>query len=120
VSVARTVLAVQTVDADGLNATYTTVPGTGSGNGFTVTADDDHRTFLHVRNDNAGTLVVTVLVNKTDDGLTVPDVSVASILTTERRFIALRRNNRQADNLFYIDFDTATSVTVAALKVTLA
>jgi hypothetical protein len=116
---ATTALSVQELAVAGTEATYTAAPGTGSGNGFEITYDDDHRTFVHVKNGGGGTIVVTLPTPGTDDGLAISDRTV-SITTGKEYFIPLRRNYKQSDDTVHVEFDVITSVTVAALKVTLA
>ncbi len=116
---ARTAKAIEDVQESGTVATFTAVPGTGTGNGFSITAvPAGHRTFIEV-SAAGGASVVTILTNKIDDGLTVPDRTV-TVGAASRKHIALRANEVQDDGDVYVDFSVSASVTVAALKVPLS
>lgn len=115
---ARTVLAVQSVTRSGLNATYTAA--TVDGHAFDNTTE---KVFLHVKNQNAGTIVVTIQTPITVDGLAVPDRTV-SIPTASERFIGIFPKEFYSQNdvalslpqAVYVNTDVQASVTYAAVK----
>ncbi len=109
----RVVLTVQTMDKDGLAATYDS-PTASAGNGSTIVHDDNRKTFLHVKNAGGTPCVVSLLVPKTDDGLDIPDRTVSVTNATEQ-FIPMRTNYKQTDGKDYIEYDQVSSVTVAAV-----
>jgi len=113
---AYTTKTVEDVDVGGTAATYTAVPGTGSGNGFQIANDPAHRTIVDV-DAAGGAVVVTLVTPGTDDGLAVADRTV-TVGAGPNKFIPLRRNYKQSDGNNYLDFDVSASVTVAAIKVT--
>ncbi len=111
-----TTLASEDVDVDGIAATYTAAPGVGNPNGFQIAADPSHRTILDV-DASSNTVVVTLLTPGSDDGLAIAERTV-TVTNGTHKFIPLRRNYKQSDGNYYVEFDVITGVTVACLKTT--
>ena len=103
-------LATQGITTAGLSVTYSAA----SAADRFLPAD---RTFLHVKNANAGTVTVTLATTGTVDGLAVAD-RVVSIPTTQERMIALPDTlYRSSDGLGDVTFSPNSSVTVAVVRI---
>lgn len=108
---ARTDLAVQQIDADGLTPAYTAAIA--DGHAF----PNDVGTFVHVKNGGAGAVNVTVPTPSTRDGLAVADRTVTVAAGAEAMIGPFpSRTYDQADGKVHVDYDVVTSVTVAVLK----
>lgn len=110
---ARTTLSVQTIDVDGLEASYTAANG--DGHSFA----NDGRVILHVKNDDAADKTITIQTPATTrEGVDIDEVEV-TVTAGEDRFIGpfSRKNFNQASGVVYVDYSAVTSVTIAALKV---
>lgn len=115
---ARALLANQKVLSAGLNATYTAA--TVDGHAFDNAGED---VIIHIKNDGAGAVVLTVQTPMTQDGLDVAERTV-SVPASEDRFVGPFRRNvySKVDSTLnipvavWIDTDTQTSVTYAALQ----
>jgi hypothetical protein len=108
---ARQTLTVQTIDLDGLEATYTAANG--DGHSFA----NDGRVLLHVKNGDAADKTITVQTPATVEGVDVAEVTV-TVPAGEERFIGLfsRKIFNQSGGVVYVDYSATTSVTIAALK----
>lgn len=109
------ILPVQTISADGLDASY--VAAGVSGDRFRPS----DRTFFHVKNGGGGSVTVTVDDNltRTPAGATSfdPDLEVV-IEPGGERFIGpiVATRFRATDGYADVTYDSVTSVTVAALR----
>jgi hypothetical protein len=106
-------LTAQALVIGGLNATY----GSATSGGDKVMPGD--RVFLHVKNGAGSTVTVTIAANPTSRGLTVTPPAV-SVPASGDRFIGPLPADTYAaasDGLVAITYSSATSVTVAALRV---
>jgi len=75
------------------------------------------RRVLHVKNQNAGSLTVTVRNPVLVDGQAAPD-RVVTLLTATDKFIGLQSSvYLQADGNNYVDYSISASVTAALLEV---
>lgn len=105
-------LTVQQIDRDGLEATYSSANA--DGNHFDNQAD--HRTFLHVKNDDGSDHTVTLTVQETVDGQSVTNPTV-TVTAGEERFIGpFPASIYNSSGQVYVEFDAVTSVTVAAIR----
>lgn len=103
-------LATQSITTSGLSVTYATAAASDR---FTPA----ERTFLHVRNNNAGTVTVTITTPGTVDGLAISD-RVISIPTTQQRMIALPDTlYRSSDGLGDVVISPNSSVDVAVIRI---
>jgi hypothetical protein len=87
-----------------------------------VTAADrflpGERTFLHVKNANAGACTVTIATPGTVDTLAVGDRIISVPASTGDRMIALPDNlYRSADGLGDVTFSPTASVTAAVIRI---
>lgn len=106
-------LTPQAVAIGGLSATY----GAATSGGDKVAPGD--RIFLHVKNGAGSTVTVTIGANATSRGLTVTSPAV-SVPASGDRFIGPLYADAFAssvDGLVAITYSSATSVTIAALRV---
>lgn len=106
---ARTVLAVQTVDAAaGLVPAYTAA----NVDGHSV----DPAAILHVKNGSASPITVTVVSGGTAGGLAIAD-RPHTVANAGERMIAIQGGPvmAQADGTIWVDFSAVASVTVAAV-----
>lgn len=108
---ARTVLVAQPATDAGLTPVYTAAD---AANGMTYRLVP-HRV-LHVKNGGGSSLTVTITTPLTVNGLAVADRTV-TVAAGAETVISLGVDNAyaQADGTAYVDFSTATSVTVAVL-----
>lgn len=114
---ARTALASQTADADGLTVAFTAA----NADGHSIDGGGD--TILLVKNDAAGDITVTVQTPATQDGLdvaertvTVTAGTIGAIAGLEPRTFDRPTGATDAGDV-YVDFSDVTTVTVAALEV---
>ena len=109
---ARTAITVQDVAVAGLNPSYDTAIADGH-----MFANDGN-TIIHVKNDNASSLTLTIQTNTIVGGVSLQDHTVTIPASTER-FIGLFKTGtfNQSDGTVYLDYSVQTSVTVAALKI---
>lgn len=108
---ARQELALQVITSTGVNVAYSTP----TVDGFMASSDGD--SLLHVTNNNAGSVTVTLQTWQTVDGLAVADLPIV-IPTTQERFIRLKPEYIRPDGLVdrgkvYVDFSPFASVLVA-------
>jgi FtsP/CotA-like multicopper oxidase with cupredoxin domain len=114
---ARTALASQTADADGLTVAFTAA----NVDGHTIGGGGD--VILLVDNASGGTVDVTVQTPATQDGLAIADqvITCADAAVTAIAGLASRTYDRPSGatdaGKVYVDFASVTSVTVAALEV---
>jgi hypothetical protein len=116
---ARAALTVQTPTSSGLNPTYTAAIA--DGHAFDNANGD---VILHVMNASAGSITVTIDVNKSTDGLAIPDKTI-TIPAGENRFIGPFKESLYNQDSTTPDIDEAVlvntsaqaSVSYAALKV---
>lgn len=108
---ARTALAIQNADSDGLVAAYTAANAAGH------SIDPDG--ILHVKNDAVGSIDVTLVTPETrGGGLAVAD-RVIAVAAGAETFIFVPRDEResfaQPDGTVNVDFSAVTTVTVALI-----
>ncbi len=106
-------VSVQTVDQDGLTATYSSAAG--GGDKFAP----GERTFLHVKNGNAATCTVTVVTPKTSvGGLAIADQTVA-VAAGAQAFVGpfAAEHFAGTDGLVDVTWSVTTTVTFAALRI---
>lgn len=116
-------LTKQLVTVDGVEPTFTAAGGGGSGAGTDDIVDNDGKTLLFVKNDNAGTVTVTITSQTTSldvagyGSATFANVSEA-IPTGEERVFGPFKKSRfdDADENVVISYDEISSVTVAVLQ----
>lgn len=114
---ARTALASQTADADGLTIAFTAA----NVDGHSVEGGGD--VILLVNNGSAGSINVTVQTPAQQDGLDIADqvVAVGAGAIGAIAGLASRTYDRASGatdaGKVYVDFSAVTSVTVAALEV---
>lgn len=110
--------------------TVTEIPLTGVDSADTLEAANSDgeavlnngETFIEVLNTNASSCTVTVNSNRTVDGLTLPDKTVA-VAQNERKLILLgprdtfNQRGGDDDGKVYVDFSHVTDVTVAAWRI---
>lgn len=113
---ARTTITAQNPVAAGITPTYEAANV--DGHMFTNTGYE----ILHVKNNNAGALTVTLQTALTIDGLAVADRTVTVAAGAEKLISALSPHyyNQAAGsadaNKVYVDYSLTASVTVAVLK----
>lgn len=118
---AREALASQSPSSSGLNATYTSATVDGH-----AIDNRDGDVVIHVKNGGGVSTTVTIDVNKTTDGLTIPDKTV-SVPAGGERFIGTFRESlyNQDDSggdtgieeAVFVNAAPQASVTYAAIKV---
>lgn len=109
----RTLETVQATTRPGLVAVYSAADAV-NGHQFLNTRQN---VFLHVKNANAGTIVVTVVTPQTVDDLVLAD-RIVSVPTGDEVFIGPFSNltyGNTPDGV-YVDFNLAPGVTFAVLK----
>lgn len=112
---ARTTLATQALTDEGLEATYTAANA--DGHFFDGTGD----VILHVINGSGADVDVTIQTPATQDGLAIAD-QVVTVTAGEERFIGpfpprtYTRESGSDIGKVYVDFESVTSVTIAALQ----
>lgn len=109
---ARTALAVQAIDVDGITPSY--AAANVDGNSVANTGDQ----FVHVKNGSASSVTVTIPTPAKVQGVDVADITVAVAAGAEAMigpFPAGLFN--QSGGVVYINYSAVTSVTVAAFKV---
>lgn len=108
---ARTVLVAQPITDAGVAATYTAADAA-NGMSFRLIP---HR-LVHIKNAGGSALTVTINTPLTVNGLAVAD-RVITIAAGTDQFISLGVDNayQQSDGSGWLDFSTATSVTVAVI-----
>lgn len=108
----RTAILPQTVTASGLTATYEAANV--DGNSFTWAA----RRILHVVNDDAAGITVTIPTPATVNGLAVEDQTVAVGAGTDVFIGPFGASAfRQDNSTVHVDYSAVASVTVAVLEV---
>lgn len=116
-------LTKQDIILTGLNPVFASAGGGGSGAGTDEILDNDGKTLLYVKNDNAGSIDVTItseVTSKTIVGygdVTFSDV-VVSIPAGEERVIGPIPKTRfnDANGEVTVSYDEISSVTIAALR----
>ncbi len=114
---ARTALASQTADADGLAVSFTAA----NADGHSIDGGGD--VILLVANASGGDVDVTIQSAATQDGLAIADqvVTTATGTTVAIAGLAARTYDRASGatdaGKVYVDFESVSSVTVAALVV---
>lgn len=108
---ARTILVAQPATDAGLTPAYTAAD---AANGMTYRLVP-HRA-LHVKNGGGSSITVTIITPLTVNGLAVADRTV-TVAAGGETVISLGVDNayQQADGTAYVDFSSATSVTVAVI-----
>jgi hypothetical protein len=108
---ARTALSVQQVVRTGLTPSYGAANGSGG-----HSLPNSGVEMVHVKTGGTG-CVVTIQTPGTVDGLAVPDRTI-TIGTNSERMIGPFPPGvyNQADGSIYIDFDSVTTVTIAAIR----
>ncbi len=111
---ARTVLAVQDTALAGLTPVYTAADAV---NGMQFL--NDGKTILHIKDTGVGACTVTLTTPAKVGGLDVADPTIVVPATTGDKMSSTLNPTlfNQADGNVYVDFSTATGVTVAALRV---
>ncbi|HUV93937.1 MAG TPA: hypothetical protein VMX14_03800 [Anaerolineae bacterium] len=110
---ARETLTVQAMVRAGLTAGYTAFEASG------VAFANEGRTFIHVKNAQAaGTTKLTIITPNTVDGLAIDDRDVTIAAATEE-FIGPFQPGvyNQSTDVVHIDVTTATSVSIAAIRI---
>lgn len=108
---ARTALSVQQISRDGLTPTYTSA----TTDGHSVV--NDGRVFIHVKNNGASPITVTVQTPGAVDGLAIADRQVTVSNGSEKMIGPFLPNvYNQSDGSIWINYSATTSVTVAALR----
>lgn len=113
----RVDIVVQTVSQSGLSPTYAAADAAND-----MMFLNDGQTFLHVKNGGAGAVAVTV-VSVPDPygrlGNVVVNIPAAGerIIGTFKGFLFNQNPGSIDVGKIYVDFDVATTVTVAALKI---
>lgn len=109
------VLTAQNITRAGLEATYAAV----AGGGDTFVDDGSGRTFVHVKNGSGANVEVTVASTATaaaNSGLAVADLVVDVTAGEERMIGPFGANFRDGDGVVSLSYESATSVTIAVLK----
>jgi len=113
---ARTALTLQEMNRDGIIPSY--AAANSDGNKFPN--DSQQRTFLHVKAASAD-VVVTIQIPGTVDGQAITDRTVTVTTGNAEKMIgpfpARDYNQPSDDGQIYVDYDTVTGVTVAAVRV---
>lgn len=110
---ARTTLATETIDRDGIDPTYSSANADGE------EVANSGRMFIHVMNGSGASIDVTIQTPGTVDGLTISD-KVVAIAAGEDAMIgpfppAIYNRDPGETDTVYVDFSAVTSVTIAAL-----
>lgn len=109
---ARTQLAIQTPKALGAVPSYAAVDAV-NGMAFFNTGS----AILHVKNGGGASINVTLTTGGAIDGLVLPNQIVAIPAASEKMIsLANVATYQQADGTTYVDFSSATSVTVALFQ----
>lgn len=104
-------LTPEQVDQDGLNATYNAVAASD-------TFDNDGKTIIHVKNDDASSNTVTITTTKTVQGLAVADISTAIPAGEDRFFGPFPKDvYNDSNGEVTVSHSNTTSNTMAILKV---
>lgn len=104
-------LAVQSIDLDGLNPSYTAAAETGD------KLPPSEHTFLHIKNGGGSSITVTLITPITAQGLAVADPEVTIPAGQERMIrVTPQRYRNPSDGLASITYSAVTTVTVAALR----
>ena len=113
----RTLETVQPTSRPGLVAVYTPADSV-NGHSF---LNSKQNAFLHIKNDNAGTIVATILTPQTVDSLALEDRTVSMPTGTEV-FIGPFNNQTYGNGAsgVYFDFDIDTDVTLAVIQLGLS
>lgn len=109
---ARTTLAPQDLSLAGLNPTYSAVPAAGANNGVTIV--NDGNVFLHVKNGNASSTVVTLDATGAVDGVPLTDPTI-SVPASGELMIGPFGQGAFSGSVA-ADFSVSTTVTVAAVR----
>ena len=117
---ARTELTLQTTTRSGVEATFAAVDDT-NGESFDNVGEN---VLLHVKNGSGGAVVVTITTPGSVDGVALADRTI-SVPAGEERIIGPFPNNlygqadvdNDIDKAVFIDYDTGTTITVAAIEV---
>jgi hypothetical protein len=106
-------LATQVIALAGLSPTY----GTATGGGDKCEVGD--RNFLHIKNGSASAVTVTLTATATVRGQSVSNLTVSVPASGERMIGPLNADLFQSptDGLCAIGYSSATTVTVAALRI---
>jgi len=110
---ARETLTVQPIVRAGLTAGYTAFEASG------VAFANEGRTFMHVKNAQAAaTTTLTIVTPNTVDGLAIADRTVQIVAATEE-FIGPFQPGvyNQSTDVVHVDISTATSVSIAAIRI---
>lgn len=108
-------LATQDITTAGLAATYAAATAPATGDRFLP----GERTFLHVKNANAGTVVVVLATPGTLDSTLLIDDRTISMATATDRFIAVPDSlyRDPTDGLAKVTCTPNTSVTIAVVRI---
>lgn len=116
-------LTKQDIVLTGLNPSFSNAGGGGSGAGTDEILDNDGKTLLYVKNDNAGSIDVTITSEVTSKiiagyGSTTFSNVVVSIPAGEERAIGPFPKERfnDANGEVTVSYDEISSVTVAVLR----
>jgi hypothetical protein len=116
-------LTKQDIVSTGLNPTFSNAGGGGSGAGTDEILDNDGKTFLYVKNGNAGSIDVTITSEVTSKtivgyGATTFSDLVVSVPASEERVIGPFPKTRfnDANGEVTVSYDEISSVTVAAIR----
>ncbi|MFE7954377.1 hypothetical protein [Streptomyces sp. NPDC057413] len=106
-------LATQVIALAGLNPTYAAATGGGD------KCEVGDRNFLHVKNGSGSSVTVTLTATASVRGQTVSNVTVSVPASGERMIGPLSADLLQnpSDGLCAIGYSSATTVTVAALRI---
>lgn len=113
---ARTNLAVQEIARSGLTPSFTAAEADGH------SVSNDGRTFIEVKNTNAGAIDVTIVTPGTVDGLAVGDRVVEIPLTVGDKMIGpftpsvYNQISGTDKDKVYVNFSAVVDVTVAAVR----
>lgn len=106
-------LSTQVVALSGLNPTYAAATGGGD------KCEVGDRNFLHVKNGSASAVTVTLTATASVRGQSVSNLTVSVPASAERMIGPLAADllQNQTDGLCGIGYSSATTVTVAALRI---
>jgi len=114
---ARTALSVQEIAVAGITPSYEAANADGE------KISNDGKTFIQVKNTNAGEITVTVVTPITIGGLAVSDRTITVPATTGDKMIgpfkAAHYDQLSGDDegFVYVNFSAVTDVTIAAFRV---
>lgn len=110
---ARTAITVQTIAVTGLAPTYANAD---QANGMYFA--NDGNVFLHIKNTNAATRVITVATPATVAGMAIAELTYTIAATTGDVMIGPFDTGvfNQSGGIVHVDFSADTNVTVAAIK----